>query len=176
MASNSLSSSSNTAERRTHGSCLCGKVTFDLTGDPLMHGMCYCSNCRKTSGAPLAAGYIFPNDVSVSIFSFESHWIDHATCHIQNVDIKGLENTTTYIDGATTTGTKIHRVFCTTCGSQLFTRNNPLLEGKMFVQMGNVENIPSEWKPTIEGFTRDKPSWLPKVETVQVRFETNFEG
>ena len=32
------------------GSCLCGGVTFELTGKTTDIGMCHCSKCRKVSG------------------------------------------------------------------------------------------------------------------------------
>jgi len=32
------------------GSCLCGDVRFEITGDPTQIGMCHCSKCRKVSG------------------------------------------------------------------------------------------------------------------------------
>ncbi len=33
------------------GSCLCGAVRFEITGETTKIGMCHCSKCRKVSGA-----------------------------------------------------------------------------------------------------------------------------
>ncbi|WP_378942679.1 GFA family protein [Mesorhizobium sp. ANAO-SY3R2] len=37
------------------GSCLCRGVTFRVRGNPLRVGICHCTDCRKSSGAPFAA-------------------------------------------------------------------------------------------------------------------------
>jgi hypothetical protein len=42
------------------GSCLCGGVTFRVSGDPLRVGICHCTDCRKSSGAPFAAFAVWP--------------------------------------------------------------------------------------------------------------------
>ena len=34
-----------------HGSCLCGKVRFELDGAPQFINHCHCSMCRKVHGA-----------------------------------------------------------------------------------------------------------------------------
>ena len=34
-----------------HGSCLCGRVRFELDGKPQFINHCHCSMCRKTHGA-----------------------------------------------------------------------------------------------------------------------------
>ena len=41
---------------KTHpGSCYCGAVAIEASGDPLDMGYCHCANCRRYSGAPLGA-------------------------------------------------------------------------------------------------------------------------
>ena len=33
------------------GSCFCGAVEFDVTGDPVVMGYCHCESCRHWSAA-----------------------------------------------------------------------------------------------------------------------------
>jgi hypothetical protein len=33
------------------GGCLCGKVRYEVEGDPSMVGLCHCADCRKESGS-----------------------------------------------------------------------------------------------------------------------------
>jgi hypothetical protein len=33
------------------GSCLCGAVSFSIVGDPVAQLLCFCSDCRRISGA-----------------------------------------------------------------------------------------------------------------------------
>lgn len=49
------------AEAHT-GSCYCGAVEIETTGDPLDMGYCHCANCRKYSGAPVAAFTLWKSD------------------------------------------------------------------------------------------------------------------
>lgn len=42
------------------GSCLCGKVAFEVTGAPLKFLYCHCRSCQKSSGSVHAANLAFP--------------------------------------------------------------------------------------------------------------------
>ena len=37
------------------GTCFCGVVTIEVTGEPLEMGYCHCSSCRTHSGTPVSA-------------------------------------------------------------------------------------------------------------------------
>ncbi|MDF1586736.1 GFA family protein [Marinimicrococcus flavescens] len=37
------------------GTCFCGAVEIEASGEPLETGFCHCSSCRSYSGAPLTA-------------------------------------------------------------------------------------------------------------------------
>jgi hypothetical protein len=45
------------ARQGVRGSCLCGAVTFVVTGTPLRCGHCHCSRCRKARGAAHASNF-----------------------------------------------------------------------------------------------------------------------
>lgn len=42
------------------GSCLCGKVAFEVIGTPLKFLYCHCRSCQKSSGSIHAANLAFP--------------------------------------------------------------------------------------------------------------------
>lgn len=44
------------------GSCFCGAVQIEVTGEPVEMGYCHCSSCRTYSGAPLGAFVLFRED------------------------------------------------------------------------------------------------------------------
>ena len=75
------------------GSCLCGRVTFVVTGELKPPDACHCVQCRKHSGH-----YFASTDVPKAA-----------------VAITGAENLTWYHSSA-----KARRGFCATCGSCLF--------------------------------------------------------
>jgi hypothetical protein len=77
--------------QKRSGGCNCGKVRFQVDGNPIRVGVCHCQICRKQTG---------------SSFNFFAVW------SAENVAIEG--ETKSWIH------TTDHRNFCETCGSSLF--------------------------------------------------------
>jgi len=49
------------------GSCYCGAVEIQTTGDPIDMGFCHCDACRRYSGAPIAAFTLWkPEQVKIT--------------------------------------------------------------------------------------------------------------
>ena len=49
------------------GSCLCGAVRIELSGEPYRVGICHCRDCRKKSGGIFTSWAIYPvNQVKVT--------------------------------------------------------------------------------------------------------------
>jgi hypothetical protein len=47
----------------THaGSCFCGEVKFEVTGEPAAMGYCHCSSCRQWSAGPVNAFTLWKPD------------------------------------------------------------------------------------------------------------------
>ena len=47
----------------THsGSCFCGEVKFEVTGEPVAMGYCHCSSCRQWSAGPVNAFSLWKPD------------------------------------------------------------------------------------------------------------------
>jgi hypothetical protein len=42
-------------ERTYRGSCFCGEVRLDVSGEPVAQGFCHCGDCRAWSAAPVNA-------------------------------------------------------------------------------------------------------------------------
>jgi hypothetical protein len=76
------------------GSCLCGAVKFDLTGELPAPTACHCHQCRKHSG----------------------HYEASVDVQRTNLQIFGSQNVTWFH----TPGKNVQRGFCSTCGSSLF--------------------------------------------------------
>ncbi len=43
------------------GSCLCGSVQYEISGDPQWFYHCHCSRCRKASGAGHSSNLLVPH-------------------------------------------------------------------------------------------------------------------
>ncbi|PUB13657.1 GFA family protein [Yoonia sediminilitoris] len=75
------------------GSCLCGAVTFTVTGNLPQPNACHCTNCRKHSGH-YEASVDVPRD---------------------RLQVSGMGHVKWYQSSE-----KVRRGFCDTCGSTLF--------------------------------------------------------
>lgn len=48
------------------GSCLCGDITFLVSGTPLGASMCHCGQCRKQSGGVWSSAFVPETDLTIS--------------------------------------------------------------------------------------------------------------
>ena len=114
------------------GSCLCGSLQFEATGDPIFQGFCQCLDCRKVgSGRYPAMGY--PE---------------------QAVKVSGERRT---YAKAGESGKPIYRNFCPTCGGMVFDTGEAF-PGVTIVN-GALLNEPENFKPQSVIFTRSALSW-----------------
>lgn len=131
---------------RVKGSCLCGSVTYEITGHMGIFQYCHCSRCRKFTGSAHASNLFVKKD--------DFRWLS------------GEEHIGTYTPGET----KYFRTcFCKNCGSTL-----PWLEKSgrtMVVGAGTLDEDP-QIKPKWNIFTASKAPWheetsnLPKYDTL----------
>ncbi len=125
------------------GGCLCGKVTFEYSGEPLRMMNCHCSRCRKVKGAAHASNVF----VSGEQFRWRS----------------GEKNITDYAhEGAEFFG----HAFCKSCGSSV---PRPRPDGSLFnIPAGSLDEAPGDEplghiyvgsKAPWYEVTDDKPQW-----------------
>ena len=48
--------------KTTSGTCFCGSVTVEVTGNAMMQGFCHCDDCRQWSGAPVTTYALWQSD------------------------------------------------------------------------------------------------------------------
>jgi hypothetical protein len=127
------------------GSCLCGGVTYAVTGPLTVMARCHCAQCRKASGAEFAT---------------------NATVASEHFEItSGKELLAEY---AHTTGQP--RVFCGRCGSPIIKRfeNEP---EKVRIRLGCLDSDIEE-RAVAHAWVCEKPNWsdihddLPQFDTV----------
>ncbi|HEU4624832.1 MAG TPA: GFA family protein [Steroidobacteraceae bacterium] len=83
----------------THvGTCFCGEVKFEVTGEPVAMGYCHCSSCRHWSAGP------------VNAFTL---WQPQAVRVTRGSDSVGTFNKTDLSS----------RKWCTRCGGHLYTEH-----------------------------------------------------
>jgi hypothetical protein len=108
------------------GSCLCGGVAFEISGDMTPPSVCHCSQCRRQSG---------------HVWS--------STCVPQQALTLTAQESLRWYAASTTA----KRGFCATCGSFLFWKHND--EDDISISMG-VLDAPTGLKLDRHIFTADK--------------------
>ena len=88
------------SDKTYKGSCFCGAVQLEVTGDPAGMGYCHCGDCRSWAAAP------------VNAFSL---WKPEAVRITKGADNVGVYHKTE----------RSYRKFCKTCGGHLLTEHPP---------------------------------------------------
>ena len=108
------------------GSCLCGAVQFEISGELHPPDACHCRQCRKQSG----------------------HFWVSTDIERSNIQITGTEHITWYASSE-----KVRRGFCSTCGASLFW--DPIAKNKIAVAMGAFDT-PTATQVAMHIFTAEK--------------------
>lgn len=114
------------------GSCLCGRIRFEIDGDLAGIQLCHCSQCRRASGSAFAA------NLPVSADNFQL--------------IAGAPKSFESSPGK-------ERLFCGDCGSPIISRTDRV-PGMVRVRAGLIAE-PVETKAVFHFHVASKASWLP---------------
>lgn len=127
------------------GSCLCGDVSYSISGPPLIVAQCHCSDCQKSSGTGHTIGAMFQSD---------------------ELMVNG--NLTEYSHGSIKYS-KVTKSFCAKCGTHLFGRNTRI-PNHVTIPLGIIDES-SGMEVEVVIFARDKPHWDTLKNNVSV-YET----
>lgn len=120
----------------THqGGCHCGGVRYEVSGDPQHVALCHCSDCRKSSGAPMVAWAAF------------------------------TENQFKLVEGQPVTfnsSGSAKRYFCPKCGSGLYYRNAEFLPGIVDIQSATLDD-PDALPPGAHIQTAERLGWMEEA-------------
>lgn len=128
----------------TNGSCLCGKVTFEITGDFASFFLCHCKFCQKDTGSAHAS----------NLFSQKGQikWLS------------GKEKVKTF----NLPSTRHIKSFCSECGSALPTEQKE--QDLLVVPAGSLDSEISI-RPNAHIFCSSKATWSKDLNTIN-EFET----
>jgi hypothetical protein len=117
------------------GGCNCGHVRYRIEGKPVVVAQCHCRNCQRQSGSAFSVNLMVKAD---------------------GVTTQGA--LTTYEDRDTHSGNSVHRRFCGTCGSPIFSEladDN----GMVIVKAGTLDE-PGAFVPSVSVWTSTKWPWV----------------
>ncbi len=115
------------------GSCLCGSVAFEVSGDPKRFYHCHCSRCRKATGTGHASNlFVQPGVLS---------WLKGET-QIRAFKVPQAQRFTNY--------------FCANCGSRLPRQAKD--SDLVMIPSGSLDDEPP-LKPQARIFAGSRASW-----------------
>jgi len=115
-----------------HGSCLCGKIKYEIHGEPLIMYYCHCGTCRKATGSTFATNIaVRTEDLRIvagrdSLAAFES-------------------------------SPSKHRYFCSGCGSPIYSHGEAT-KHIVSVRCGTLDDDPGV-RPAVHGYVASKAAW-----------------
>jgi hypothetical protein len=115
------------------GRCLCGKVTYQIDGEPLVVAHCHCRDCQRLTGSGHSTGAMFP---------------------VAQIRVEGELSEFQLVAES---GNTVTRSFCGGCGSPLFGRNTGMA-GVMTVCVGTLDD-PAAVTPQLTVFARSRNHW-----------------
>lgn len=127
------------------GSCLCGKVKFQISGEPYSLSYCHCSQCRKAAGVFSAVLIGKSDDLEIT---------------------QGQDAITKFKSGS---GAKFERFFCKDCGSSL----GDMASGDAYVIAASALDDDPKIRPTLHIHTTSKPDWYDIVDDLK-KFDGDY--
>jgi hypothetical protein len=118
------------------GRCLCGAVTFELSGDPIAIAVCHCDHCQRQSGG-----------------AFSVNLVAHGSQLTINGDLQTYEER-----GDRGDDVYVRRRFCGTCGSPIVSELAKT-DGVIAIKAGVLDDR-SDVKPTVEVWCVDRQPWV----------------
>jgi hypothetical protein len=116
------------------GGCACGAVRYEISGEPVFSGNCYCRDCQLSSGTAMASVLGVPKGT-----------------------VKILKGEARYFEVTADSGKKISRGFCPTCGTPLFSLLEAMPE-VMGIKASSLDDT-SRFSPGMNLFTSSAPAW-----------------
>lgn len=124
------------------GQCLCGDITYEISGEPSMAGVCHCKNCQRQAGS-----------------AFSTLWGVPKT----SITFSGSE-AKLYLDAETSSGNQVERYFCGRCGSPLYSLI-PAQAEMLFLKTGTLDQTDS-FAPQFHVWCDSKQNWVELAEGV----------
>ena len=114
------------------GGCHCGAVRYEVGGEPEHVALCHCSDCRKSSGAPMMSWVAFREDEF---------------------------RTTAGAAKTRNSSGQSMRSFCPDCGTGLWFRNEEFLPGIVDVQLATLDD-PDAFAPQAHVQVAERIGWM----------------
>ncbi len=118
------------------GRCLCGQISYEISGDLIATAVCHCDHCQRQSGGAF----------SVNLIAVENQLAVTGT--LSTFEDRGENGDAVYV----------YRRFCGSCGSPIV---SALVEpaGVIAIKAGTLDDK-SALAPTVEVWCESKQPWV----------------
>lgn len=123
------------------GGCQCGKLRFEMRGEPRTVAVCHCRDCQKQTGSAFALVVVAPQD---------------------QVGLSGADRTFVTTGDS---GRPVERHFCPDCGSPVFMKVTAVPDA--LVLMGGAFDDVSWLRPGLHFFCDSAQPWLTLPENAK---------
>ncbi|OCT53524.1 DUF636 domain protein [Cladophialophora carrionii] len=134
------------------GSCFCGNIKVEYSGDPAMTALCHCADCRKISGGNYSNNIVVPS-----------------------ANFKVTQGTPKEITKTADSGKSITSCFCPDCaararatGTTLFRYGDSFggIDGMRIIKAGILDdvNVLNQTKPGAELYAPERIKWVAALE------------
>lgn len=120
---------------KLEGGCQCGAVRYAVDGEPAHVALCHCTDCQKSSGAPVMA------------------WAAYA---------QGDFTLTAGTPSAYSSNGDATRHFCPTCGAGVYYVNEAVLPGLVDVQIATLDD-PAALTPQAQIQVAERIAWMANL-------------
>ncbi|MCJ1455368.1 hypothetical protein MMC28_005723 [Mycoblastus sanguinarius] len=134
----------------TKGSCMCGAIGYEYTGEPMVTALCHCTDCQKWSGGAYTTNVVVPRKDFKVVKGSPKHY-----------NIKG------------DSGKMNDHWFCGDCGSSLYTEleesspNTPkVMPDAVCIKAGGIDDksVRDFKKLGVEFYCKDRLGFAAPVE------------
>lgn len=120
------------------GGCHCGAIRYEAAGNAITHALCHCTDCRRSSGAPMVGWTMYPT-AAVKVTK--------GTPKIYKSSANG------------------RRHFCADCGTGLFYVNEVILPGIIDIQSATYDD-PNAVPARVHIQTAERIRWMETAHTL----------
>jgi len=118
------------------GGCLCGKIRFKVSTEPLGARFCWCRDCQRIASGSATVNALF-NEIDVEY-----------TGEMTKLKLVAESNNT------------VERGFCPECGAQMYSRTVTGPDVPMRIRLGTLDD-PEIVEPSAIIWGDSAPSWAP---------------
>ncbi|KAG9235934.1 DUF636 domain protein [Amylocarpus encephaloides] len=122
------------------GSCLCGAINFNYTGEPALTALCHCTDCQKWTGSAYTSNVAVPS-TAFSITKGKP----------KKYDMKG------------SSGKSYPHYFCGDCGSSLYGEPE-FMPGVTLVKAGTLDNGAAEIEVGVELYNKSRVGYTKPID------------